>query len=78
MTDTPNSKRLARSSEDLAAQKRRNMWLALALAAFVVLVGVTSAIRIQGSDLGKSDGFYMSGALDNKASPSPDADKPDE
>lgn len=32
--------------EAFKAQKRRNMWLALALIAFVVLMGVGTAIRI--------------------------------
>lgn len=30
------------------AQKRRNMWLALALVAFVVLVAVTTILRLGG------------------------------
>ena len=32
--------------EALAARKRRNLWLGLALAAFVVLVMVTTIIRL--------------------------------
>lgn len=30
----------------LAAQKKRNVWLAIALFAFVILVGLVSAIRL--------------------------------
>ena len=33
-------------ADRLAAQKRRNIWLALALLAFVVLVGLVSAVRL--------------------------------
>ena len=33
-------------AERLAAQKRRNIWLALALFGFVILVGVVSAVRL--------------------------------
>lgn len=47
----------------IAAQKRRNVWLALALVAFVALVGVTSVVRISTTDYSQSDGFYMTGAI---------------
>lgn len=43
-----------------AAQKRRNFWLALALFAFVVIVGVTTMIRLGDSDLGPDGGLYWS------------------
>ncbi|MEO1475737.1 MAG: hypothetical protein AAFS13_05090 [Pseudomonadota bacterium] len=33
-------------AERLAAQKKRNVWLAIALFAFVILVGLVSAIRL--------------------------------
>lgn len=49
------------TAEQRAAQKRRNVWLALALVAFVVLVGVTTVIRIQDTDMSKSEGFYFDG-----------------
>ena len=49
------------SPQQRDAQKKRNLWLALALVAFVVLVGVTTAIRIQDADMGKSEGFYFDG-----------------
>jgi len=53
-----------RSPEDIAAQKKRNIWLALALIAFVALVGLTSAIRISNTDFSKTDGFYSKAAID--------------
>ena len=34
------------SAERLAAQKRRNIWLALALFGFVIIVGLSSALRL--------------------------------
>ncbi len=57
----------ARSAEELAAQKSRNRWIALALVIFVVLVGTTTAIRIQSADLSTEGGFYFSGALEADA-----------
>lgn len=48
----------------LKAQKRRNVWLAWALIAFVVIVGVTTAIRIQQTDFSGGDRLYFSGYLD--------------
>lgn len=51
-TDFPPTGRL--DPEALAARNRRNIWLALALAGFVVLVGVITVVR-----LGDTDGeFY--------------------
>lgn len=47
----------------IAAQKRRNVWLALALVAFVALVGITSVVRISTTDYSKSDGFYLDGKI---------------
>ena len=41
----------------LAAQKRRNLWLGLALLGFVVLVGLTTIIRLSDAD-GNQDNFY--------------------
>lgn len=49
------------------AQKRRNAWLALALVAFVIIVGVTTAIRIQETDFSGGDRIYFSGYLDEAA-----------
>ncbi|NQY98312.1 MAG: hypothetical protein HRT82_14260 [Henriciella sp.] len=51
----------------LKAQKRRNVWLALALVAFVVIVGVSTVIRLQESDFGGSDRLYFSGYMDEAA-----------
>lgn len=51
----------------LKAQKRRNVWLAWALVAFVVIVGVSTVIRLQQSDFGGSDRLYFSGYLDEAA-----------
>ncbi|MEL6858105.1 MAG: hypothetical protein AAFO74_06940 [Pseudomonadota bacterium] len=51
----------------LQAQKRRNMWLALALIAFVVTVGVSTAVRIQETDFSGTDRLYFSGYLDEAA-----------
>ncbi|MEO1029107.1 MAG: hypothetical protein AAFX02_08640 [Pseudomonadota bacterium] len=34
------------TKEELAAQKKRNLWLGLALGGFVVLIAVISAIRL--------------------------------
>ncbi|MCR9196949.1 MAG: hypothetical protein NXH88_19605 [Hyphomonas sp.] len=48
----------------LKAQKRRNVWLAWALVAFVIIVGVTTAIRIQQTDFSGGDRLYFSGYLD--------------
>lgn len=52
----------------LQAQKRRNMWLALALVALVVLVGVSTALRIQETDFTGGDRLYFSGYMDEAAS----------
>ena len=46
------------------AQKRRNVWLAWALVAFVVIVGVSTALRIQQTDFSGGDRLYFSGYLD--------------
>lgn len=52
----------------LKAQKRRNAWLAVALVAFVVIVGVTTAIRIQETDFSGGDRLYFTGYMDEAAS----------
>ena len=49
------------------AQKRRNMWLAWALVAFVVIVGVSTALRIQQADFSGGDRLYFSGYMDEAA-----------
>ena len=48
----------------LQARKRRNVWLALGLVGFVVIVGVSTAIRIQETDFSGGDRLYFSGYLD--------------
>ncbi|MEM9573469.1 MAG: hypothetical protein AAF996_18545 [Pseudomonadota bacterium] len=50
------------------AQKRRNAWLAFALVAFVVIVGVSTALRIQQTDFSGGDRLYFSGYMDEAAS----------
>ena len=52
----------------LKAQKRRNAWLAVSLVAFVVIVGLTTAIRIQETDFSGGDRLYFSGYMDEAAS----------
>jgi len=52
----------------LKAQQRRNIWLAVALIAFVAIVGVSTAIRIQQVDFSNGDRLYFSGYLDEAAS----------
>lgn len=42
--DRPETRPL--SEAELAARRRRNVWLALALAGFVVLVGLVTVIRL--------------------------------
>ena len=45
--------------EEARARRGRNRWLGLALAAFVILVGLITFIRLSSSDLSKG-GFYYS------------------
>ena len=52
----------------LKAQNRRNAWLAVALVAFVVIVGVPTAIRIQETDFSGGDRLYFTGYMDEAAS----------
>lgn len=42
----------------LAAQKRRNIWLGLALLGFVVLVGAATLVRLSNSDPSKGSFYY--------------------
>ncbi|KCZ93879.1 hypothetical protein [Hyphomonas johnsonii] len=44
--------------EAIRARKKRNVWLGLALFGFVVLVGITTVIRLAGADLSNGAGFY--------------------
>jgi len=43
---------------ELAARKRRNVWLALALAGFVVAVLVVTMVRISQGDGSMADGGF--------------------
>lgn len=43
--------------EEVKARKSRNLWLGLALAGFVILVGIITFIRLSSADLSKG-GFY--------------------
>ena len=67
MSETAESVELTHEAL-LKAQKRRNVWLAWALVAFVVIVGVTTAIRIQETDFSGGDRLYFSGYMDEAAS----------
>jgi hypothetical protein len=46
MAETPDTAVPQFDAEALKARKRRNLWLGLALAAFVVLVMITTVIRL--------------------------------
>ena len=63
MTEVAESPQ-ARADLIQKAQKRRNVWLAWALVAFVVIVGVSTALRIQQADFSGGDRLYFSGYLD--------------
>ncbi|MEM6535266.1 MAG: hypothetical protein AAF613_06455 [Pseudomonadota bacterium] len=58
-----------RTPEELAAQKNRNVWLAISLLVFVILVGVTTTMRLQTADLSPEGGFYFDGSMETGASP---------
>ena len=66
MSETVNTPELSADAR-LKAQKRRNVWLAWSLVAFVVIVGLSTAIRIQETDFSGGDGLYFSGYLDEAA-----------
>ena len=67
------------SEEDMRrkAQKRRNAWLALALFAFVIIVGATTMIRLGDADLGPDGGLYWRNDPETPQ-PSPPPDLPSE
>ncbi len=44
--------------DELAARNRRNVWLALALVAFVLIVGAVTVIRISETGMGPDQEFY--------------------
>jgi hypothetical protein len=66
MTETTQPVEMTEEAR-LKAQKRRNVWLAWSLVAFVVIVGLTTAIRIQETDFSGGDRLYFSGYLDEAA-----------
>ena len=51
------------STDDVRARKRRNLWLALALLGFVILVGVVTAVRVQESFSDPCARMYLSGNM---------------
>ncbi len=63
----PVGEEVMQGAERLAAQKQRNLWLALALVAFVLIVGISTALRIQDADFSGGDRLYFSGYLDEAA-----------
>ncbi|MDP1556910.1 MAG: hypothetical protein Q8S09_06045 [Hyphomonas sp.] len=46
MSETPDPAPPQLDAEALKARKRRNLWLGLALAGFVILVMITTVIRL--------------------------------
>ncbi|MGB3624805.1 MAG: hypothetical protein WA989_03190 [Henriciella sp.] len=61
-----------------AAQKRRNLWLGLALFAFVIIVGLTTVIRLGDAELGPDGGLYWHNPpQDNTSEPMPDLPEQD-
>ena len=56
-TETPEFEVRPLTAEELSARKRRNLWLALALASFVVLVLAITIVRLSsGADM--ADGGF--------------------
>ncbi|HPF22251.1 MAG TPA: hypothetical protein PK417_02170 [Hyphomonas sp.] len=50
------------------AQKRRNLWLGLALLGFVLLVAITTFVRLGNSDMSKG-GFYYQNSGSSREAP---------
>ncbi|MFN3313460.1 MAG: hypothetical protein ACK46Q_08335 [Hyphomonas sp.] len=50
MSDAPDPAAIQMTPEQVSARKRRNMWLGFALAGFVVLVMLTTIIRLTTGD----------------------------
>ncbi|RIJ22131.1 hypothetical protein D1224_11230 [Henriciella barbarensis] len=77
MTETP---RTPPQPDERArqAQKKRNLWLALALFGFVILVGVTTIVRLADSELGPDVGFYWSNPPQDNSRSMPDLPAGDE
>ncbi len=51
------------SDPALSAQRRRNLWLGLILFGFVILVGVSTAIRLRDAALNNDNSFYFNGSM---------------
>ncbi len=58
MSDKDEFERVELSDRELAARKRRNLWLALALFGFVILVGAVTVIRLSQTGMGPDQEFY--------------------
>lgn len=52
-----------------AAQKQRNLWLGLALLAFVLLVAITTFIRLGNTDLSKGGFYYHNDGKSSEEAP---------
>ena len=65
-SEPPFPKPQALDAEALKAQKKRNMWLGFALAAFVVIVGLLTFVRLSETDLSEG-GFYYNLDAENAA-----------
>jgi hypothetical protein len=62
-----------------AAQKRRNLWLGLALLGFVFLVGLTTFVRLSGSEDNQANFYYnMNKAGQEEAPALPPGMSPDQ
>ena len=72
MTDQTPPQPQSLDAEALKARKRRNLWLGLALFGFVILVGVTTVIRLGDSDLGPDGGFYWRNGTGSETAPMPE------
>ncbi len=58
MDNEPGETEQVLSEAELAARKRRNLWLALALGAFVVTVLVVTMVRISQGSATMADGGF--------------------
>lgn len=58
MTDRNEIEPRPLTEEELKARKRRNLWLALALAAFVIAVLVITMVRLSGGTAPTPDGGF--------------------
>ena len=58
MSDREDIERVELTEQEVAARKRRNLWLALALFGFVILVGAVTMIRLSQTGMGPDQEFY--------------------